>query len=75
MKKGDLVSVTYNGQTLRGVIVLASPDGASLFIAVDGSLVNSAGGMLVGALPVLRDEAGVFRDLIAGDPVIIEPRT
>ncbi len=73
--RGDFVLITYGTNApVDGMILIASPNGASLMIGFDGALLTASGGMYFGMLPVLRDEAGVYRDLAQGFPVTIEPR-
>lgn len=66
---GQLVQITYRGRTVDGAVALASSNGKSLMLTFDAML-----GGFVGAMPVLMDEQGVFRDLLEGKtPVTIEP--
>lgn len=73
MKCGDVVTVTYGGNTIRAQVMLASPNGASLMLGFDGILTTRSGGGYLGSMPVLRDALGVFRDLVANEPVLLEP--
>jgi hypothetical protein len=75
MKTGDFVQVTYCGQRMRCKLLLASPNGRSLMLGFEGALFTSSGGAFFGSMPVLQDEDGTYRDLMAGDPIEIEPPT
>jgi hypothetical protein len=79
MKAGDLVWLTTirpssPPERVPARVVLASPNGVSLFLEFD-ALVHVGGLWHVGCLPVLRDSTGIYRDLVSGEPVVIEPRT
>jgi hypothetical protein len=69
MKTGDLVTITYDGRTVAGVVKLASGNGASLMLEFEAIL-----GGFVGMMPALRDDAGTYRDLVFHKPVAIEGR-
>jgi hypothetical protein len=72
---GQLVLITYGSRTLEGEIAIASPNQRSLMLRFDGALIPSHGeGMFLGWMPVLRDEAGVYRDLMNNEPVQVVPR-
>lgn len=73
LKRGDFVTITYCGQTTRAMVMLASTNGKSLMLGFDGALTPSHGeGMFAGSMPVLMDDAGVYRDLLCNEPVNIE---
>ena len=67
-RTGDAVAIGYEGRTVRGVVKLASPNGRSLMLEFDAML-----GGFVGMMPVLLDDAGVYRDLVERQPVDIQP--
>jgi len=70
--RGQFVQVTYGGKTIKAMVLLASPNGKSLMLGFDGALTPSHGeGMFVGSMPVLIDDAGVYRDLLCNEPVMI----
>lgn len=70
--RGQFVRITYNGRTVDGMVLLASTNSASLMLGFDGALVPSHGeGMLMGSMPVLRDDRGVYRDLLSNETVQI----
>jgi hypothetical protein len=69
MKTGDPVTITCNGQTIDGVILLASQNGRSLALWFDGMLDGQVGGM-----PVLQDHDGDYRSLATDRMVTITPR-
>ena len=61
-RKGDPVEITYEGHLSRGVVLMASENGRSLALALEGVL-----GGYVGNMPVLREEgSGAYYDLITG---------
>jgi hypothetical protein len=66
--RGDFVLVTYAGDTLPAQVLLVSANGRSLMLSFGGML-----GGYIGSMPVLQDDAGEYRDLIAGEPVFIQP--
>jgi hypothetical protein len=68
VKEGDAVLITCDGRTVRGTIVLASPNERSLMLEFEAMLHG-----FVGKMPVLRDDAGVYRTVIGQHPVKIEP--
>lgn len=65
-KTGDRVRISFQGRAVEAVVVLASPNGRSLFLEFDALL-----GGYVGQMPVLWEE-GAFYDLIRREPVTIE---
>lgn len=67
---GEDVRITYADQVVLGVVLLAS--GPSLMLAFDALLGDPTGGAYMGLMPVLRDDAGIWRDLVLGEPVTIE---
>jgi hypothetical protein len=69
MKTGDPVSIRFGDRTVEGTILLASDNGKSLMLGFEAML----GGHL-GMMPVLRDEAGVYRSIITGEPVAVALR-
>lgn len=74
--RGQAVHVEYNGQSVGATVMLASPNGRSLMLVFQGALRTPSGGMMIGSLPLLMDEQGVYRDL-AEEAVatLTEPRT
>lgn len=71
---GHTIRVTYGGRTVDAEVVLASPCGRSLFLRFD-AMLGDAEGMYFGQMPVLQDDAGVYRDLIRMQPVLIAEAT
>lgn len=72
--RGQFVQLTYAGRTLKAMVMLASPNGRSLMLGFDGALVPSHGeGMFPGAIPLLMDDAGVYRDLMNDEPAHVVP--
>jgi hypothetical protein len=45
LKKGDQVKLTYEGHTVHGTLVLASPNSLSLFVSFEAILGGHVGGM------------------------------
>lgn len=73
IKRGDFITVTYCDQTIKAMVLLASPNGRSLMLCFDGGLRN-AQGVLIGSMPVLQEKGGRFFDLMnPPNPVHIEP--
>lgn len=62
-QRGDHVQITYGEQTKQATVILASPNGNSVMLSFDGILWNTAGGF-AGAMPMLRDAAGIYWDLL-----------
>jgi len=67
-KLDDPVAITYDGNTIVGLVLAASEDGHSLALGFDGNL----GGYLR-IMSVTRDRKGVYRTL-NDTPVILRPR-
>lgn len=65
-KTGELLKVTFKGRTVRAKVTLASPNGRSLFLEFEALL-----GGYAGAMPLLADEDGVFRDLVTKSVVVL----
>jgi hypothetical protein len=59
MKTGDRVVISYGEVAVTGVVVICSSNQQSLFVQFDGML-----GGHVGAMPLLMDQAGVYRSII-----------
>lgn len=66
-RTGDAVVIGYGERTVPGIVKLASPNGQSLMLQYEAIL-----GGFVGAMPVLGDDRGGYRDLIFGQPVTVE---
>jgi hypothetical protein len=68
-KRGDFVTITTaTGNTTRAMVRLASENGRSLFLTFDGALWGTHGAYF-GNMALLRDDDGVFRDLIESEPM------
>lgn len=63
-KTGDQVIIECDGRTLPGTVKLASSNSVSLMLEFEAILAEH-----VGMMPVLRDDAGVYRS-IANDQVV-----
>lgn len=72
MNRSDRVRLTFNGRTVRAMVLLASDNGRSLMLGFDGALRAKGDNVYLGAMPVLQDDAGVYRDLCGNDVVLIE---
>ena len=73
MKRGDFVRVEHLGEHRRALVLLASPNGRSLALAIGAVLDEAAGtASYEGSLAVLLDDDGVYRELFSGEPVTIE---
>jgi hypothetical protein len=71
--RGQFVTLTYEGQSIKAMVALASPNGRSLMLMFDGALTPRHGeGMFPGAMPLLQDDDGVYRDLVMGLEARIE---
>lgn len=71
--RGQFVHVSIGVHSIDAMVLLASENGKSLMLGFDGGLPSPSGGMFMGSMPVLMDEAGDYRDLVEGDMVLIEP--
>ena len=74
-ERGQFVRITYGNQTTEGKVLIVSPNQRSLMLCFDGALIPSHGeGLYAGAMPVLMDDDGTYRDLLNGEPVLLQPR-
>ena len=67
MKRGDFVRIERGEAKMEAMVTLASPCGGSLMVMFDGMFCGFAGMM-----PLLRDDEGVYRDLVTSQPVALE---
>lgn len=69
-KTGEAAMISYQGRTQKGRIVIASGNSLSLVVQSDEGALSDAGGIWIGAIPVLwsNDEDG-FVHLISGHKV------
>jgi len=72
--RGQFVQITYGGETIEAMVMLASANSRSLMLGFKGVLY-AHGGVYPGAMPVLMDDEGVYRDLVKNQPVQIQART
>lgn len=70
-KAGQDVVITCDGNSLAAKVTLASDNGRSLMLSFDAALWSGAG-MYAGQMPVLRDDDGVYHELMSGHEVSIE---
>lgn len=66
-KDGDRVLIECDGRRVPGTVMLASPNGVSLFLTFEAILAGYVRGM-----PVLRDDDGSYRTL-DGTPLTLRP--
>lgn len=71
--RGAFVRITCGQRTIDGMVLLASENGRSLMLGFDGALRLPSGGVCIGSVPVLMDDAGVYRDLVEGTELKVEP--
>jgi len=71
--RGQFVRLTYCDQTIDAMVMLASPNNRSLMLGFDGVLRGDDGGVFPGAMPLLQDDDGVYRDLVKNLPATVEP--
>jgi hypothetical protein len=64
MKAGDHVWLELEGRRVRAEIMMASPNERSLMVRFEALL-----GGYAGMMPLLKDDHGVYRDLIEQRPV------
>jgi hypothetical protein len=69
VKRGDFVLIERGEVKMEAMITLASPNGVSLMVMFDGMFCG-----FVNMMPLLRDENGVYRDLIEHKPVKLSSR-
>lgn len=74
LARGQFVELTYCGQTIVAMVMLASSNGRSLYLGFDGALHAEGGGIFPGSMPLLQDDDGVYRDLVVNLPAIIKLR-
>jgi hypothetical protein len=61
MRTGDKVEIKHGDTTVDGLVVLASSNGKSLMLSF-AAILNGH----VGTMPVLQDDAGVYRSIVTG---------
>ena len=71
-KTGQSVFITCNGHALAAQVLIASENGRSLMLGFDAALWTGDG-LYCGSMPVLREDDGVYRELVLGHAVTIEP--
>jgi len=67
MKAGDWVTLEYGNQRVEAEILLISENQRSMMLQFEAIL-----GGYVGAMPILQDEDGVYRDLFKNEEVRIK---
>ena len=71
MTRGEFVVLEAAGrEPITAFVALASVNGASLIVMFDGLVDGCAG-----AMPLLRDPEGVYRNIYTGRPVTMRPFT
>lgn len=71
--KGVAVQLEYHGQSIEATILLASGNSKSLMLTFAGALRTPSGGMMIGSMPLLLDDHGVYRDLAESAPATLTP--
>ena len=66
--RGDTITATYEGRTVKAMVTLASPNGRSLVIVWDDGMLGGH----VGMMPVFQDERGDYRSLIEDKPITLK---
>ena len=66
-RKGQLVKLTAGEHTVTAEIAMASKNGKSLFVRFE-AIVNGH----VGGMPLLQDDAGIYKSIVTGEPVTLE---
>lgn len=67
LRKGDVVVASNGERSIEAHVMIASPNGRSLFLVwSDGML-----GGYVGMMPVLQDESGQYTALMDGMPITL----
>jgi hypothetical protein len=69
MKRGDFIWVERGSAKVGAMVTLASPNERSLMVMFDGMFCG-----YVGVMPLLRDDDGVYRDLLRYEQVAITDR-
>lgn len=69
-KTGDQVIIECNGRTVSGKVLLASQNSVSLMLEFEAILASH-----VGMMPVLRDDAGVYRSVVNGQVATLRKPT
>ena len=64
--------LTYNGQTVRAMVLLASSNGESLMLGFGATLRAPSGGIFAGSMPLLR-QGSTWRDIVEHEPATVEP--
>jgi hypothetical protein len=59
-KAGDGVLIEHDNKVVTGIVMLASPNSASLMLGFEAIIDRH-----VGMMPVLRHEDGVYRSIIS----------
>jgi hypothetical protein len=70
---GQLVQLAYHGQTIEARIEIVSANSRSLLLTFDGAMMTPGGGMMLGMMPLLMDDDGVYRDLTDNAPATLTP--
>jgi hypothetical protein len=71
--KGQTVRLDYHGQSIEATVLLASGNSRSLMLTFAGALRTPSGGMMIGSIPLLLDDTGVYRDLAESEPTTLTP--
>jgi hypothetical protein len=72
LRTGDAIIIRWQGTQVPGRIMIASDNERSLFIEWDVFATEAMIAGCIGSMPVLRDDAGVYRCLMNDEPIEIE---
>jgi hypothetical protein len=72
LRTGDAVIISWRGKQVPGRIRLASENERSLFIEWDAFKTETMIAGCLGAMPLLRDDTGIYRCLMNDEPIDIE---
>lgn len=68
-QRGDFVEISAAGDSIKGMVTLASPNGKSLMVMFDGMIDGH-----LTAMPLSYDDASEgFISLLSGTPVALRP--
>jgi hypothetical protein len=73
MKRGDFVWIERGDQRVKAMVVLASDNGRSLMLMFDAFFRTASGGGFAGMMPVLKEDDGIYYDIVEHEPVEVQP--
>lgn len=76
LTKGMAVEVVATndpgGEAVSAQVVLASANGKSVALMMDGGIRTANGGLILGPLPLVREDDGSYHELFTGTPVTVK---